>query len=1222
MNILPQGECFTNQHQHLNSTLQLSLPVYVQVLKGDSNKKSSYRAQLLFYRNHASENVVLQRAMTKLSRSMRKLFSSLGKDWNQRGLVNMSFNPAGLRQTNVNFEFMLKSRYWRCKYFIATFPAFGRNIAFCPDLPDLWFEYERGELKARAAEVYEAYFRELYRQNEDRVLSLPPTIFNAESKRWLTWIDVRANIDQISEDENAKKMMALWTNSSANGEAELDRVGRCLDWHYPDDLDRSFCRDDEVILLRQLMEMPDQRPVMLVGDSLCGKTALVHEVVSRRVEDRQQRTETTNEKVDQSRDNVWLLAPQRLISGMSYVGQWEERVHAILKSAHKKNLTLYFDDPIGLFRAGKSSCSNLCVADLLRKPLQDRSVRVLCEMTNSGYEQLLNIDRSFADMFHVVRLDPLDEKQTMKVAIEVTRKIEREQKTDFGPDVIPTVIQLQRQYVAHACFPGKAVRFLKQLGVKYPKTRVESASVIVEMAETCGINLPLVDNNQTLARDAVSYQFQQQIVGQEAAVNACVDLVMTQKARLAQPGKPLMTMLFTGPTGVGKTETAKALANYLFGDSEKLVRFDLNEFKTGYSAARLVGTLDQPEGLLTSAIRHRPYSVILFDEIEKGHPDVFDILLQVLGEGRLTDAFGRTTDFSNTIIVMTSNLGAKRAGSTVGFIPTDDQRHYIAAAEKFFRPEFFNRIDRVVPFHSLNREQISSIADRLMQSVVSREGLMRRRCVLDVGPGLISDIVDVGYDEAMGARGLKRAIEHHFTHPVAAELACIRSTTPTLITVRKKAGVEVIAKRTNRGIHRVADEPDKETHKYDPPSGRVSHEMAGEGEVPSHKDVAEHAPAKPDGPPETTADSRLPQKKVGGRAADARGLDVDVLPLLNAEAAEQPRRFEEDSELVEAATQFLDRVEAESFSERPPGEITGSGMSPEILRYFTLVETANEIRETISALRSRSEKPVSSQPPALPVSQGRKSVADRERMSHDPRVYLQQIAAVDDIQDFVKQSAINDASGKDALHTKLIDECRLLAANAESSETEAIIFMSPSDPNLFTPGRLTPARAKDAHLAFEPYSFAFRAWLRKIEFENSTFDIEIDGKFTRCIHISGSGVMTIVGRENGYILRTLAEGRIGLLELGVVTPEHAQFSKLREAIQKRDASELSGDICLEWLRNDEPLRVLRVLNDTAGVGIDFRSGMKDIRAIVFDRIRSMHCASLPVPPEFRKEVSS
>ena len=137
-------------------------------------------------------------------------------------------------------------------------------------------------------------------------------------------------------------------------------------------------------------------------------------------------------------------------------------------------------------------------------------------------------------------------------------------------------------------------------------------------------------------------------------------------------------MLFTGPTGVGKTETAKALANYLFDDVSKMVRFDLNEFKTPYSVARLVGTFDQPEGLLTSAIRHRPYSVILFDEIEKAHPDVFDVLLQVIGEGRLTDAIGRTTDFGNTVIVMTSNLGAQRAGQSVGFVPGDDQRHYLS----------------------------------------------------------------------------------------------------------------------------------------------------------------------------------------------------------------------------------------------------------------------------------------------------------------------------------------------------------------------------------------------------------------------------------------------------------------------------------------------------------------------------------------------------------------
>ena len=1119
--------------------MEISVPTYIKVIKGDSQKKMAYRASLLFDRDRVSENVVLQRAITKLTRETRKLFSAIGKEWKQRSLVNLTFNPAGLRQTDVRFEFELNSRYWRCKYFLVTFPAFGRNVAFCPEIPHVWFEYESGELEKRAGEVFPKFFRDFYKGNSHDRDEMPlPTDFNAETKRWLTWIDIPTTIDQSSARQETNRMMALWTNSSNNGEVELDNCGRNLDWQYPDDLDRSWCRDEDVQQLERLLDMPDRRPVMLLGESLTGKTALIHEVVARRVERRQQENATTAKSVSKSARNTWLLSPQRLISGMSYVGQWEQRVHAILEAAQKKNLTLYFDDPIGLFRAGKSSCSNLCVADLLRKPLRDRDVRMLCEMTTAGYEQLLNLDRSFADLFHVFRIEPLGEDETLRVALQASRGIEQRQKTDFLPDVLPTVVKLQRQYMGHACFPGKAIRFLKQLGTKFPNQTVDRTDVVREMAETCGIRLPLVDSEFTLARDEVRHSFQRMIVGQDAAVDACVDLVMTQKAQLSPPGKPLVSMLFTGPTGIGKTETAKALAGYLFDDREKLVRFDLNEFKTSYSASRLVGTFDQPEGLLTSAIRHRPYSVILFDEIEKAHPDVFDVLLQVLGEGRLTDALGRTTDFGNTVIVMTSNLGAKQAGSTVGFVPVDDQQHYIAAAEKFFRPEFFNRIDRVVPFHSLNRKQIGEIAQRLMKDVVSREGLVRRRCVLDVGPQLISDIVDVGYDKAMGARGLKRAIEHNFTHPVAVELASIRSETPTLITVRKK------------------------------------NSLAGD---------------------------------------DAR-LDVNVVPLINADPVQQGT-LDSDEELLQASIDFLERIEAESFASRPEGEISGSGMSPELLHYFSLVEHANEIRETISKLRERIDSPTPSAPPALPVSQGRRSGSrNNKHYSELPSKTLRRdLSAVGEIRHFLSDATLTDDPSIDPLQRKLIGQCRTLAATAASADTEAIFYMIPTDPETFRPKRNSENKMQSV---YEPWTSKFRQLLQHLEYETELKDLSVDGKHIRFIHAAGCGVMVTLGLEQGYILFESPQGRIDLYEVGCVATTDPAFAEIRQSILSPEAT--PPPLPAGIIAPAKDLRVLRVTEISGEVTIDFESGTQE-RGDFIEYLTRMFQTRLPLPPEFVAE---
>src|SRR5262249_7994327 len=224
---------------------------------------------------------------------------------------------------------------------------------------------------------------------------------------------------------------------------------------------------------------------------------------------------------------------------------------------------------------------------------------------------------------------------------------------------------------------------------------------------------------------------------------------------------------------VGKTQCAKALATYLFGDAEKLVRFDMNEFIEAGSAARLVGTFFNPEGLLTAAVRRQPFAVVLLDEIEKAHPEVFDLLLQVLGEGRLTDALGRTVDFSNTIIILTSNLGVREAQASIGYHAGDGHNRevYALAAERFFRPEFFNRLDRIVPFDRLGREDVGRIARLLIGDLFQREGLRRRKSILRVEERALDRVVDQGFDPVLGARALKRAIERQLTQPISARLA-------------------------------------------------------------------------------------------------------------------------------------------------------------------------------------------------------------------------------------------------------------------------------------------------------------------------------------------------------------------------------------------------------------------------------------------------------------------
>jgi DNA polymerase III delta prime subunit len=308
--------------------------------------------------------------------------------------------------------------------------------------------------------------------------------------------------------------------------------------------------------------------------------------------------------------------------------------------------------------------------------------------------------------------------------------------------------------------------------------------VLEDFAARSGLSLAFLDPKERLDRDDVRNKLQEQVIGQSAAVEALADVVSIAKARLNDPERPLAAFLFLGPTGVGKTECAKAIARTLFGDADRLLRFDLNEFNQPGAATRLVGTFSLPEGLLTSAIQRQPFAVILLDEIEKADPEVFDLLLSVLGEGRLTDSLGRTANFSNAIIIMTSNLGVREAEGNLGFAKEEDRSFaYTKAAEKFFRPEFFNRLDRVIPFKKLTRAEMATIAQRLVNEVLAREGFGQRKCVLNVAPEALERVIAAGYDPALGARAMKRAVERELTQPAASKLAELSPDELTVVTV-------------------------------------------------------------------------------------------------------------------------------------------------------------------------------------------------------------------------------------------------------------------------------------------------------------------------------------------------------------------------------------------------------------------------------------------------------
>jgi ATP-dependent Clp protease ATP-binding subunit ClpA len=700
--------------------MNVTVPIYVEEMRVKDTAAVVYRIRPLFFTGPEERDQNLNRAVTKLAKSLRREFDRLGSAADHRELSSYTFCP-DIEEHLLKLEFEIGKRRVISRLLVVVFENLGRKVAFTPTVPDLWFEIARREkLYDRTAEVLNRHFRE---QEKNLARELTEEELSVQGGAWVTTLELDMHPPMTFTQTDGSRFAVLGGAQPLSGAAELRAVGRCLDWLYPDDLDRAIRREPELADLTRFLKGSERRPVLLVGPRSVGKTALVHEYVYRRVS--KKRSQYSEKK------NVWLLSPQRLISGMIYVGQWENRLLAILDRAREQDHVLYFDDLLGLFYAGVTRDSNLSAADVIKPHLEKREFRMLGEITPEAFRILQERDRGFADRFQVVHVHEPDERNTLQILMSFTRELERSHRCRFDFDVLTEVIGIHRRYVRDEAFPGKAAHFLRRLATKHRNNNISRDSALDEFHAKSGLSLSFLNDRAKLERGEVIEALSREVVGQAAALAAAVDVVCVAKARLNDTSRPLGSFLFLGPTGVGKTQAAKSLASYLFGNAEKILRFDMNEYVSPASVARLVGTFDQPEGLLTSAVRRQPFSVVLFDEIEKADREVFDLLLQVMGDGRLTDALGYTADFTNTILILTSNLGVREASSNLGFRESHSREGsiYHRAAERFFKPEFFNRLDRIVPFERLRRKDVQSIARNLIQDVFAREGLLRRRVI-------------------------------------------------------------------------------------------------------------------------------------------------------------------------------------------------------------------------------------------------------------------------------------------------------------------------------------------------------------------------------------------------------------------------------------------------------------------------------------------------------------
>lgn len=526
--------------------------------------------------------------------------------------------------------------------------------------------------------------------------------------------------------------------------------------------------ESELEKLSEALGSSHGRSILLIGPSGCGKTALVRELARRRRDFALAHTP------------FWTTSGARLMTGPIGFGMWQDRCQKLCQETAKTGAILHLGNLAELLEVGKASRGQQSVGSFLRPWIARGEILCIAECTPEQIGLIERNDPHLLASFLQIQVPERTPAQTRKILGLLFETAPGKAPSDSllaeSTKALDRLHQLHSRYALYSANPGRPIRFLKNLlADHFPNKALTEAEVTAAFSRETGLPSVLLDDRIPLDLDKTKDWFSGRLMGQPEAIAQVIDLLAVIKARLARPRKPLASLLFIGPTGTGKTELAKALAEFLFGDVARMARFDLNQFNDPAALQRLIGgpLAGSAEGLLTARVREQPFSVLLLDEFEKADPAFFDLLLQILGDGRLTDGQGRVADFCNCVIVMTSNLGAQGfqrgpSGFRADAAATPEAReHFTEEARKFLRPEIFNRIDAVLPFQPLTPEVVLNIARRQIELLKQRDGFRLRSMDLAVHPGVAEHLAQKGYDIRYGARPLKRAIERELLAPLA-----------------------------------------------------------------------------------------------------------------------------------------------------------------------------------------------------------------------------------------------------------------------------------------------------------------------------------------------------------------------------------------------------------------------------------------------------------------------
>jgi len=649
----------------------------------------------------------------------------------------------------------------------------------------------------------------------------------------------------------------------------LDHFGRDLTQLARESkLDPVIGRQKEIERVTQVLSRRKKNNPILIGDPGVGKTAIVEGLAQRIIEKRVPQILLDKRLVTLDMGGV--------VAGTKYRGQFEERIKAVMNELQQNSEVIIFIDELHTIVGAGSAEGTLDASNMFKPALARGELQCIGATTLDEYRKHIEKDGALERRFQSIMVDPPSVEDTIEIVKGLRSSYESHHHVEFADDVVTYAVRQADRYISDRYLPDKAIDVIDETGSRVHLARLSppeeigrieaeiqeinrkkneaserqdfedaaelrdealqlneqlenkrqaweeavrdevvevTADDIAEViASMTGIPISRLAKTETERLLAMEAELTKKIVGQQQAVTAIARAIRRSRAGLQDPKRPIGSFIFLGPTGVGKTELAKRLAEFLFDDADALISVDMSEYMEKFAVSRLIGAppgyvgFDEG-GQLTERVRRRPYSVVLLDEVEKAHPDVFNILLQILDEGRLTDSTGRKVDFCNTVLIMTSNAGSRDVGTggVLGFQKSDSDSMYAQmegkindALKKTFNPEFLNRVDDTIIFHALDKEHIAAIIDIRLEEFKAR--LAPQDIQVRVTPGAKTLLADKGFDQAYGARYLERAIQKMLEDPLAEEILQGRFGEGSRIRVTKKGEELVFDEERREGV--------------------------------------------------------------------------------------------------------------------------------------------------------------------------------------------------------------------------------------------------------------------------------------------------------------------------------------------------------------------------------------------------------------------------------------